>query len=113
MYFGNVATPTDRDSYLNSVTEIYNKHFADVEIVPGQTVRNDHRYGLSQVIVTFHANSGTLFIPTVYAAGTFNGSNFEGNPAHYTSGTYGYGTPISLATATSDGQVVLCMPEGN
>lgn len=113
LYFGNVATPTDRDSYINSVMEIYNKHFADVEIVPGQTVRNDHRYGLSQVIITFNATSGTLFGPTVYAAGTFNGSDFEGNPAHYTSGTYGYGTPISLATATSDGQVVLCMPEGN
>ena len=109
---GHVDTPADRDSYINSSVGIYNPHFADVEIVPTQTVIKNHRYGFSQVIINFHTTGGTLFYPVVGAGMSFNGINFEGQPAQYTAGIQAYGTPTGITTATSDGQVVMCIPEG-
>ena len=112
LVFANVATPQDPDSYINSAVGMDNLHFADVEVVPTQTVKNDHRYGLSEVIVAFHSTSGTLFGPRVDASGSFNGNNFEGQSAQYTAATTGFGTPLDLASAATDGQVVLVLPEG-
>lgn len=111
--FYHAATPANRDSYIDSYTVVVDPQFQDVEIVPTKTVTINRRYGFSQVTVNFHTTSGTLFSPFVYGNGSFNGLNFEGQSAQYSADVaWGYGTPISLATATPDGQVVLCIPEG-
>ena len=76
LFFSNTATPADRDTYIDLYVQIVDLPFANQEIVPGQTLRNDHRYGFSQVTVRFRATSGTLFQPAVTALGSFNGVNF-------------------------------------
>ncbi len=112
--FQNTATPTDQDNYLSFGVGIWNQQFKDVEIVPGQVVTHNHRYGFSRVVVHFQATSGALFRPAVTGDGSFNGLNFEGNPAQYAVGFQGSGTPTtSLADASGTGQVVLGLPEGD
>ena len=114
LQFYDVATPAVRDNYINCTLGINNRNYQDVEIVPTKTVTNDHRYGFSQVKVTFRATSGTLFRPFISGHASFNGLNFEGRPAQYSVELVsGEGTPIDLASATADGQVVLCIPEGD
>jgi len=112
--FSTPPIPTaDRDNFIYSRINIYNHHFAKQEIIPGQTNTAHHRYAGSQVCITFHANSGTLFSPRVTGAGTFNGT-FETIPTDYGVDVgLSYGTPGDIGTATSDGQVVLYLPQGH
>ncbi len=112
LIFYNLATPEDRDSYIRCFVNIHNRHFQDVEIVPGTTTVNDHQYETSAVKVNFHAASGTLFNPTVGGAGGFTGINSEGDPEDYYVGVLGEGVPNSLLTATPDAQVQLIVPRG-
>jgi hypothetical protein len=112
LLFSDLATPNNPNSYISCGVNILNNHFYDVEIVPTTTKTNHHRYGTSQVTVTFHTTSGTLFGPTASGSGAFVGSNFESDSADYNVSFGAGGTPISLATAAPDGQVVLILPEG-
>lgn len=100
-------------NHLSSQIQIYNTSFENVHIIPGQTIRNNHRYGMSRVTVRFHTTSGLLSQPRIIGTGSFNGTDFEGHPANYGVNIhYADGTPGWQDTPQPDGAIVMCLPEG-
>lgn len=101
--------------YLASQIQIRNDHpsFKNVQILPGQTIKNDHRYGMGKVTISFHVTSGQLWSPRIIGSGSFSGTDFEGRSAAYNVNIhYADGLPAAQAAAQPDGSIVMCLPEG-
>ena len=109
LHFRNYTT----DTYPYSQLQIINKNIGEREIVPGEALRIDHAYCLSETRLSFRSLSGTIYQPQVQAWGTFDGTDFQGDSANYsTQLREASGTPTSLSSASSEGQVTMCLPEG-
>jgi len=81
-------------------------------IGPGDVVRIDHRYCMSEVVLTYTTASGELFRPTAAVTGGFTGVDWQHQSTSYTvSGTM-KGAPFVQADAAPSGQVRLVLPEG-
>ena len=112
LHFRNF-TPAQPDTYQYSYLRVINRNIGEREIVPGEALQVDHAYCLSETRLSFRSLSGTIYSPRVWASGTFNGTDFQGNSANYSAGLwYASGTPTSLSSASSQGQVIMCLPEG-
>ncbi|HTY87080.1 MAG TPA: HYR domain-containing protein [Candidatus Acidoferrum sp.] len=107
------AITNDADYFYN-VLSISEDDTNDVEIVPGQAVAHDVAYCMSEVKVVFRSTSGTFYQPNIrFASGSFTGTDFLGRAADYDVEIEAvYGTPLSSATASNIGQVVMYLPQG-
>jgi len=115
-YFGltlvSGAVTNDNDYYANIIT-ITDNTTNDVQIDPGQFATNDVSYCMSEVKVVFRTTSGTFYNPSIrFSSGSFVGTNIFG-PADYSVDVEAVsGTPLSSATASNIGQVVMYLPQG-
>lgn len=88
---------------------------------PGDTAVIDRSYCFSQVNLSFHALNGQFFEPKVThgSHGAFDGIDFTGQAAEYTVAVASryveptVGTPLDAASAADEGQVTLCLPQGD
>ncbi len=114
LFLYDVATPEDPESYQFSDLRIVKQDVGEVEIAPGEFVEIPHRYCFAQVNLGFRSTSGIFFGPRLAGTGGFVGTDFENNPAEYTVTIQeAHGTPNNLTDAAGEGQVTLCLPEGN
>ena len=108
------GTVTNDNDYFYNVFYVSEDSTNDVEIVAGQPTIHDVAYCLSEVKVVFRTTSGTFYSPTIHSSsGSFTGTDFLGRDANYTVNAQAmYGTPLSSATASNIGQVVMYLPQG-
>ncbi len=112
--FRETSTPLDPDSYHNSTVHIRSSAVESIEIVPGETVSRDHAYCMSEVDLSFRSLSGNFYSPRVSGRGSFQGEDFRGIQADYTSWLgYSTGTPTTSATASDQGLVKMLLPQGS
>ena len=105
---------TNDNDYFYNVFYVSEDSTNDVEIIPGQPTTHDVAYCLSEVKVVFRATSGTFYGPNIrFSSGSFTGTDFLGRAADYSVNLQAsYGTPLSSATASNIGQVVMYLPQG-
>jgi hypothetical protein len=107
------GTVTNDDDYCANVISVTDETTNDVEIIAGAGTTNDINFCMSEVKVVFRTTSGTFYNPNVrFSSGSFLGTNIFG-PANYTVNVESMsGTPVSSATASNIGQVVMYLPQG-
>lgn len=105
---------TNDNDYFYNVFYVSEDSTNDVKIIPGQPTTHDVAYCLSEVKVVFHSTSGTFYQPNIRpSSGSFTGTDFLGRAADYSVNVQAmYGTPLSSATASNIGQVVMYLPQG-
>ena len=105
---------TNDNDYFSNIFSVSEDDTNDVEIVPGQPATHDVAYCMSEVKVVFHSTSGTFYQPNIRSSsGSFTGTDFLGRDANYSVNVQGmFGTPLSSATASNTGQVVMYLPQG-
>ena len=81
----------------------------------------DHHYCFNEVHLQYVATQGAFVNPSASVTGGFDGTDFEGNTAHYIGeglfqGTpaVGYSQPLSLfhSARTTTGQLAFALPQG-
>lgn len=108
------STPEEPDAYLRNNMWIQNYGQESLLVNPGEAVEADWDLCVSEVRLGFSALGGEFYNPYLVGEGRFIGTDFLGNPANYQASSLGAnGTPITLGTAASKGQVNLCLPQGD
>jgi hypothetical protein len=105
---------TNENDYYNNILEITDNRTNNTEMVPTQAVTNDIAYCFSEVRIVFRSTTGTFYNPAIrQSPGDFAGTDFQGQPVDYHVDLESmYGTPISSATASNQGQITMFLPQG-
>ncbi len=110
-YFYAPNTPTDLD-YRQGSLYVYPNPQPTHTMAPGDVIAIDHAYCFNEVTLGYTTTLGTMFNPTANVSGSFSGTDWQSNPASYTTYAYMYGTPLSQATASTAGAVSMAIPQG-
>lgn len=105
-------TPQDPDGFFHASAEITDLTRNLFLVEPRQSQDAPFTYCMSQVNLGFRSSQVDFFDPFVELAGAFQGPDFMGTGVNYSVSGNGYGTPVNVETASSRGQVSLCLPEG-
>ncbi|MSU36882.1 MAG: HYR domain-containing protein [Pedosphaera sp.] len=84
LFFSDTDTPEQTGTFQNSQVRIENAKPGHVTTVPGETITVDMNYCFSQVNIGFRSLAARFINPSVAAYGTFDGTDFRGEPATYT-----------------------------
>lgn len=99
----NAASP-----FLNSTIEITDRLFPAQNIVPGNTVVNDHNYCFGTVTLKFNVQGVGSYTPSVRAVGAFGPAlDFQANPADYAVNVNAAGP-----SGANPNAVIMSLPEG-
>lgn len=103
---------TNGAPYVDQVGNVAEDVPWQVTLAPGDRVTNDLHYGFAEVCVRI--KSPALFhSPRINASGGLTGPDSEGQTRSYRVGSdYGYGQPLTAATAAHEGLVTMYLPEG-
>lgn len=113
--FTDVDTPAEAEDYIDSWINWQDALQGETLTRAGEVSElRDQRICFSEVRMHFRSLSGTFYQPRLAGPGEFEGTDFGGLPASYEiRNVSAYGTPITRQTASDEGLVRLCLPQGS
>lgn len=79
---------------------------------PNDVIAIDHHYCFNEVKLSYSTANGLLFNPRANVAGTFSGTDWEGNVTSYKASGDFWGSPVASGDAAAAGDVQILVPQG-
>lgn len=111
----DTARPGEPETYSDSQLTLIDRLQDPIQVSPGAvSTHRDIRGCFSEVRMHFLSLAGTFYQPHIRGSANFDGTDFDGERNFYTVASLdAYGTPTNIGTASDEGLVRMCLPQGS